>query len=372
MTNRSMSAPARLSRLLCLGWSCTVVLSAGCGTSPRPDRDALADRPVEVFRPEALVGRFPPDPAALKGDTLLEGAIDLAVDDSTIYVVDGMASTVWRLDLDARPLARFGSPGMGPGELAGPVAVRTGPDGSVWVSQTRASRITGFGPDGEPLGERSTPFPAVNLGVLADGRPIIPTMSAASLFQTVDGSGEIRELPVRAGKVPDRLRRGPAERLSFRGLAIQRLGSGDLAVLQNRQGSDFSLWRVRLEGGGIAELDPIRLPGWLFSLLEEETDALRATLSEEFATGDFMIPFNGLHAVGDGLWLAPAPSQRAIAVSVPLEPEDPIRVVVRRENEHVGLIDAAVVGDRLVGLYRTEVRVYHLEPTTPAAFDRPR
>ena len=337
-----------------------VLAAVGCGRAPSvsPVEDAV----IDVFGPGALLGRFPQDPTAVTGDTLLEGALEIAVDDKSIFVLDQRASVVWHLDLAARPVARLGPPGRGPGELDSPVSIRLGPDGSVWVAQPRAGRLTRIDPEGSSRVDVRTPFPAVNFGVLADGRPIVPTMSAATLFQAIEADGSTEELRIADRALPPALRRGPQDRLSFRGLQVVRLYGGVLAVLHNRHGTDFSLWGVGTAGAASAgmRVSARPLPRWLYDLLEQETEQVRATLSEEFATGDFMIPFKGLHFGDRRIWLVPAPSHRALAVGLPLADGESVHVIVGRSGEHAGLIDAAVMEGRLVALYQTEVRVHEL------------
>ena len=135
-----------------------------------------------------------------------------------------------------------------------------------------------------------------------------------------------------------------------------------MAMLQNRHGTDFRLWKIGLDTGvtAIESITLLPLPGWLYTILQEETEAVRSTVPEAFAEGDFLIPFKGMHTVGDRLWLVPTPSSRVIALSVPTDGSQALSVVVGNEDSYGGLVDAAVVGDRLIALYDTELRVYRL------------
>ena len=60
-----------------------------------------------------------------------------------------------------------------------------------------------------------------------------------------------------------------------------------------------------------------------------------------------------------------------IAVSLPRDPADTATVVVPAGEEAEGMLDAAVIGDRLLALYSTELRVYRLDPAPPELFDPP-
>lgn len=349
-----------------------------CGSERDPDRApdatdvAVPDVAPAVLTPGALRGRFPPDPDDVRSDTIIEGAFGLATGDGAIYVLDQMARRVLRLDLDGGLLGRIGGPGSGPGELTNPFSLALGPDGDLWVGDPGAGRLTRFRHDGALVDDRRTPYPVVNFAVLERG-PVFPTLNAATLLGTVDARGGMVELAVAAGLVPARISRGPEDRVSPLVLRFARLPGGDVALLQNRHGTEFALWRVTLsaERDSIEAVSPLPLPGWLFTMLERETDRVRASAPADFATGDFLIPFKGMHADGGRLWLAPATSASVLLVSVPLEPDEGVTVVVADSGVYDGAIDAAVAGDRLVVLYPTEARVYDLESAPVSRFRAP-
>lgn len=367
MSNRRSDRAARQAsrgprvRGLALAVSClsTVV---GCEKELVPDAGPVSDAAVgEVLAPGELVGRFPEHPNDQTSNEIIEGALGLEVGDGVVYVLDAVAATVISLDLEARPIARNGRRGEGPGELLSPVGLVAGDAGDVWVSDPAAGRVTRFRESGAGFEEFRTSYPPVNLG-LSRGVPLVPTLGLETLLARVSADG-VTDLAVDPAIVPGELSVSPRDRVAMRGLIFASLPGGSLAMLQNRHGTDFRMWRIGLDGGGTAieTIAPLPLPGWLYTILEEETEIVRNTVPAEFAEGDFLIPFKGMHAVGDRLWLAPTPSSRVIALSVPTEPGQVLSVVVGDENSYGGLIDAAVVGDRLIALYDTELRVYRLE-----------
>lgn len=364
---RPHSSRARSAAFLALAGS---TLFACDETAPGRTDPATGVERV-VLTPGALRGRYPPRPDDVAGGTYIEGAFGLAVGNGSAYVLDQTASRVLAIDADARVTARFGAPGSGPGELAKPFSLAVGPDGDVWVGDPGAGRLSRYGPDGTHVDDYRMPYPVVNFAVLARG-PVFPSLDASTLLAASDSAGGSADLPVPDGVVPRRISRGPEDRVAPHILRLARLPGGDVALLQNRHGTRFALWRARLEEGGgrIDAVEALPLPGWLATMLREETERIRAGTSEEFATGDFLIPFKGMHVDGGRLWLAPAPSGRALAVAVPLTPAEPEIVVVAEDDVVRGAIDAAVLDGRLVVLYRTEVRVYELD-RAPARRFRP-
>jgi hypothetical protein len=323
---------------------------------------------VEVRAPGQLLGRFPPDPNDQTSARMIEGALGLAIGDGVIHVLDAVAPAVISLDLDARFLARTGRRGDGPGELLSPVAVAAGPAGAIWVADPAAGRVTRFTLTGPELEEFRTPYPPVNLGLSPEGLPLLPTLDAGTLLARV-GTDGVADLAVDPDLVPGEVSGGPRDRIAMRGLILAPLQGASMAMLQNRHGTNFRLWKIGLDPGAtsIESITPLPLPRWLYTILEEETEIVRSTVPAQFAEGDFLIPFKGMHAVGDRLWLAPTPSSRVIALSVPTGGLQSLSVVIGDEDAYGGLIDAAVVDDRLIALYDTEVRVYRLVER-PGAF----
>lgn len=320
------------------------IIAAGSG----PDRIRVVDD---------LIARFPERPEGADGP-IIEMARGLALGRDRFWVLDGMAASALSFDMDGRLIARVGRPGEGPGELSGPMSLAAGPDGSVWISEPGAGTLTRFDQAGAVLGEIRTPYPPVNFTVTSGGHTLIPTMNDRTLLARVSEDGAV-DLPVRAGAIPRKLAAGPRDRLALHGLRLVSMEDGSVAVLRNRHGTDFQLWRAVFDpdADSLTGLEPVPLPRWLYDVLDEETERVRKSAPPEFARGDFLVPFKGAHAWGDRLWLAPAPSSRFIAVSVW---PGPGVGVTGGEEVFRGLVDAAVSGDRLIALYETEVRVYRL------------
>ncbi|MDH3734329.1 MAG: hypothetical protein OEU54_12385 [Gemmatimonadota bacterium] len=310
-----------------------------------------------------LIARYPPDPTDRTGGAIIEGALSLATDGVRIYVLDGTAAAVLHLDLDARLMGRMGVRGEGPGELVSPTGIALGPDGDVWVTDPAAGRLVRFDAAGMPAEDRPAAYPPVNFTVTVRGDVLIPTMSARTLLARV-GPDATFDIPIPPDLVPPEISDGPRDRVSLQGLMLGGLPDGSLAMLQNRHGTDFRMWRVVFgqADGDITAVTPLPMPQWLYTILGEETEAVRRTVPEEFAQGDFLVPFKGMHVSEGRLWFAPTPSSRVLAVSLPLVEGQRTAAVVGGERVTRGLIDAVVVGNRLVGLYETELRVYGLAP----------
>ncbi len=340
----------------------------GCADDSRPSaRETSSGAVDETLSPAELIGRFPESPSDQISAEIIEGAMGLAVRDGAVYVLDRVAGSVLRFDLSARLVSRAGSPGEGPAEFASPMGLSIGPNGEVWVTDPAAGRLSRFAGSGVHVGDYRTPYPPVNIGVSATGVALIPTLSERSLLARVSADGAT-DLVVDPNLVPSEISAGPTDRISFRGLMLAGLPDGSLAMLQNRHGTNFRAWTVDLDRDAtrIEGIAPLPLPGWLYTILEEETEVVRRTVPEGFAQGDFLVPFKGMHAVGGRLWLVPSPSSRVIALSVPTRESQTLSVVVGDQSVVRGLIDAAVVDDRLVALYRTELRIYRLEESATA------
>lgn len=332
-----------------------------CGPADAPAPDA-GEAPVgAVYSPSTLRGRFPASPSATDGP-MLEGGFALSSAGPFVYALDVIARSVLRFDLDGRYLGRFGRPGEGPGELSAPIGLAAAPDGSVWVADPASGRLVRFDPSGAQVEEIRAPVPPVNLAVVESGAVLLPTTDARTVLTRV-AAESTRELEVDPALVPPELRRGLDDRISLRGLALAGLSARRVAMLRNRHGTDFRLWTVDLDEAGsrIDAIRPTPLPGWLYGIMEEETEAVRRTVPEAFADGDFLVPFKGVHATGGRVWLVPTPSSRLIALSVGLPGGEVTAVVVGDRDVWEGLLDALVVDGRLVALYHTELRVYELD-----------
>lgn len=353
-------------------WLVATLVAAGCGErAPRAEAGADAAG-YRVAVPGALLGRFPIDSHDLESDTFLASAFGLAVDDSSIFVLDVMTRRVYGLDAEARLIGTAGRRGRGPGELASPMAIRVGPGGDVWVADPEGSRLSRFRRSGAHVGDVRTPYPVLNFGVSASEEAVITTMSSASLLARLDREGRATDIVVGPGDVPVRLR-GLEDRLPLHAVSILPLAEDTLLLVRSRHGTDFGAWTVALAPGrdSIRRVSPLPLPEWLYTLLEREVELVRRQVPDAFETGDWLVPLKSARVVDGTLWLAPAPSARVIAVSVARTPRDSATVVVPRADEAVELLDAAVVQDRLVALYPTEVRVYRLERGDRDLFTRP-
>ena len=343
----------------------TVCLAAALLTACRGDeasRPPVSDDTVaRVLEAGDLIGRYPGDPTDQTSDALIGGTFGLAVRGEDVYVLDAVAGSILRFDLDATLVARVGRRGEGPGELSAPTSIAAGPRGELWVGDPAANRLTRFvGAQPGAFETLAPAYPPVNVGLSPRGAPVLPTMSAMTLLARVTADG-VRDLAVDPAAVPPEISGGPRDRMSMRGLLLARLDDSSMAVLQNRHGTEFRLWRVRLSAAedSISAIDPLPLPRWLYTILEEETEAVRRTVPPEFAEGDFLIPFKGMRATGGRLWLVPTPSSRVIALAV--DGSGPMTAVVGPPGITGGLLDAAVVEKRLIALYETELRVYRLD-----------
>jgi sugar lactone lactonase YvrE len=61
-----------------------------------------------------------------------------------IYMVNGFAGQLLRLDLNGNVLAAMGKPGKGPGEFGEAHAISVGPNGDIWVADTVNSTLQKF------------------------------------------------------------------------------------------------------------------------------------------------------------------------------------------------------------------------------------
>lgn len=346
-------------------------LLAGAACSGSSAERAGSGEParIEAFAPDTLIGRFPaPDDESV----LIESALAFTVDAEGLFVLDRMAGHVLRLSHAGELIAILGRPGEGPGELSGAAALRVGPDGDAWVGAPGSLRISRFRPSGELVAEYRTPFPAPSFVVTSEGRLLVPTLEPDALLAELDARGDTTLLAMEATP-PERWRRERYERLQFLGFLFADLGGGSVALLRNKHADDFALWRLSIDPvrQAVTAIDSVPLPAWLYALMRSEAEKLRKELDPAFATGDFMIPFKGMHSTDDGrISLTPSPGDRLLAVSITVGRDAPIRVVVpSKREEYRGLRDAVLLGDRLFLLYETEVRIFGLRAVSRAALD---
>lgn len=330
-------------------------VSIACSGDPAPPE--RTDPPVRLWEPGALVWRFPTPEGPI-----LEDALSFRVTPGGVFVLDPMAGRVLHLSLDGDLRATIGRPGIGPGELRGPVGLQVGVEGDIWVGAPGQTRLSRFRPDGEVLREYRTPYPVANF-VVAGGRPLAPSLRLDRLLDELTPDGDTIALAPGPSGVPARLRREVVERVHFQGALMASSGPGTVFLLQNGHGEDFSLWRIDLRPGErrLASVEPVPLPGWLYGVMAADVEELRRELSEEFAQGAFMIPFKNLHAgPGRRLTLVPTPSHVVLALNL-WAGRDTVDVIVPSvAEEHRGLVDAVPGEDRLYALYPTEVRAYAL------------
>jgi DNA-binding beta-propeller fold protein YncE len=111
---------------------------------------------IQVFGPDGAFRREIGSPGSGPGQLTAVGGVAVAAD-GTVYVVDG-TDRVLRFGADGTFLSQFGSSGSGAGQFrfgagggndapaGGGIAL--GPDGTVYVADTRNDRIQRFAPDG--------------------------------------------------------------------------------------------------------------------------------------------------------------------------------------------------------------------------------
>jgi sugar lactone lactonase YvrE len=68
----------------------------------------------------------------------------LSIGSQYIYMVNGFAGQLLRLDLNGNVLAAMGKPGKGPGEFGEAHAISVGPNGDIWVADTVNSTLQKF------------------------------------------------------------------------------------------------------------------------------------------------------------------------------------------------------------------------------------
>jgi len=82
-------------------------------------------------------------------------------DQGTMYIVDGMAEDIRVFDSEGTYIRTFGGKGEGPGEFGNATGMTWGPEGNLWVYESR--RFSVFTPEGEFL----TSYPREVRGVLS-------------------------------------------------------------------------------------------------------------------------------------------------------------------------------------------------------------
>ncbi len=153
------------------------LLLLGCG----PGDQEYGQNPVIEVLPNGVV--WVENPPLQEGDTLptFVGQEDLRIgsvagggpdefsrigtftvdDQGTMYIVDGMAEEIRVFDPDGNHIRTFGGKGEGPGEFSNATGMTWGPEGNLWVYESR--RFSVFSPEGEFL----TSYPRVPRGRLS-------------------------------------------------------------------------------------------------------------------------------------------------------------------------------------------------------------
>lgn len=355
-----------------VGFSGLVVLA--CQTPSAPEPQTYEPAGYRVFAPGALIGSFPPAPLDMGADVVIESAFGIAVTDSTVFVLDVMDKAVYHVDLDGALLATIGRKGEGPGEFSSPMSLDIDADGNVWVADPQLNRLSRFSPDGTPIGDIPTPYPVVNFMPLLDGSALIPTMEAASLVATLDESGEAKTVSMAAELAPGVFSGGPMDRLALGAFRLAPLVADTVLLFRNKHSGDFAAWTLALDldAGQVESVTPLPLPGWLHRMMQEATDDYLDTVAGEFADEHLLVAFRSVRTIDGTIWVSPNAGDQVMLASIPPSPSDSISVVVPNADEAAKMIDAAVVGDRLVILNSTDVRFYELDRVEPGRFRPPR
>jgi hypothetical protein len=146
------------------------------------------------------------DTLAVIGDALAEDAYQfdqvspegLASDGDALYLLDRQGKRVLAYDAEGRHRGTFGRAGEGPGELSEPLGLEVGPGDTVWVSDFRSSRLTGYPANGgdpriltlpDTAGMPSFRFAALESGFVMSFRPL-PSLFRGGGRASLDGLGE--------------------------------------------------------------------------------------------------------------------------------------------------------------------------------------
>ena len=316
-----------------------------------------------VSVPGAFVGRFPPNPLDPEAGLLIEGAFGMAVGDKGgVFVLDQRGRQVFHLDRDAKLRAVIGQPGGGPGEFEAPLSIQPHPTGGVWASDPRLGRLSRFGAEGDLAEELPTPWTVTNFGIRRDGTAMYATTSLSTLLATQQGADH-RELMIDPAVIPSEIGRHPAERLMNGALQYFEPWPDTVLMFQNRNAKLFGAWKVALGSTPTEVTGVVRwpLPHWIVNetassgaVVETETRGGRTQVTES-------VPFNSVRVVDQQLWLVTGLIDDVLLASVPLIPGDSASVVLPPEGGIDCLMDALVLGDRLVVQCEIEVRVYELD-----------
>jgi hypothetical protein len=132
--------------------------------------------------------------------------------------------------------------------------------------------------------------------------------------------------------------------------------------------ADFSTWLFELdfESNRLLSTQRISLPDWFEIEARKRLAEMQKKLDDD---GLLLVPFNEMHDPVPGtIWLTTGPLGKMIGAQLPLETDEKSIAVIATNGEKRGLRDAVLVGDRLVTLYDTVVRVYSLKEVTASAW----
>jgi len=368
-----MRIDKRVQRVIA-GFSGLVLLACQTPSASDPETVQLEPAGYRVFAPGALLGSFPPDPLDMAAETMVESAFGLAVSDSAVFVLDALGDAVFHLDLDGTLAATIGRSGEGPGEFSSPITIEVDGDGNVWVADPQLSRLSKFRLDGTLIAAVPAPHPVVNFMPLRDGSVLIPTLDRGSLVATLDLAGVAKTLTMAEGPLPGAFGGGPMDRLGIGILRLAPLAADTLLLFRNKDAGDFAAWTMTLdlEAGEVASVVQLPLPSWLHKTIEEATSDFLDTVAEEFAAEHRMVAFRSVRTINGTIWLSPNAGEKVILTSLARSPADSVSVIVPNEDEAAEMVDAAVVGDRLVILNATDVRFYELDRVERSRFSPPR
>lgn len=277
----------------------------------------------------------------------------LAHDQQSFYVLDASARRIHRLNLDGMVQASMGGEGRGPGELAGPVAIRAVAEG-VWVLDADNMRATLFGADGTMLRAVSLEAPAFSFAPVGGEAVVVPATTSTTgdradgqesppILFLVDGQGSQGVVPEAGVQLPDLLASsGPRERLMW---VLARLPDDALVIVDR---SSLAAWRVSLSPdarriAGVASLAvPEGIRAWVQGIEPPEPDMRLMAVS-------------GVRVISGQLWLMTTGLGRdLLGFTSPLA-GNAVQLVLPGALGDQELIDAIVLPDRVIAATLTEV-----------------
>ena len=283
---------------------------------------------------------------------LFESIIGLALahDQQSFYALDSFAGRIHRMDLDGTVQASMGGRGSGPGELAGPVSIRTVAEG-VWVLDTDNLRATLFGPDGNMLNAITLEAPAFSFAPVGDDAVLVPaamltarrSQESPPLLLRVDGQGSEDVMPDAGVVLPDLLASTDiGERFQW---VLGRVSNDAIAIIDR---SSLAAWRVALspDARRIVGVEPLAVPegirAWVQRIEPPEPDMRLMAVS-------------GVRVVDDKLWVMTTGVGRdLLGFTSPLD-GSAVDLVLPGALSDQELMDAIVLPERVIATNLTEV-----------------